>query len=93
MPRLQEIAVHTSHIAKISSLRRASLGAVCPPNYIGFEYALGQPDWWYDIVEGLPHPIVKDGYIDVWDKPGLGITFNVAAAKPHLAEDDRTFFD
>jgi L-alanine-DL-glutamate epimerase-like enolase superfamily enzyme len=69
------------------------LGAVCPQNYIGFEYAKGQPDWWYEIVEGLPNPIVKDGYIDVWDKPGLGVTFNIKAAKAHLSADDSTFFD
>jgi L-alanine-DL-glutamate epimerase-like enolase superfamily enzyme len=36
--------------------------------------------------------IVKNGFIDVWDKPGLGITFNVRAAKTHLRED-RDFFD
>lgn len=69
------------------------LGAVCPQNYIAFEYAKGQPEWWNDIVEGLPDPIVKNGFIDVWDKPGLGITFNVRAAKAHLAEEDRDFFD
>ena len=69
------------------------LGAVAPQNYIAFEYAKGQPEWWYDIVDGLPDPIVKNGFIDVWDKPGLGITFNVKAAKAHLAEEDRGFFD
>lgn len=69
------------------------LGAACPQNYIGFEYAIGQPNWWYDIVEGLPNPIVKGGYIDVWDKPGLGVTFNVRAAKAHLSDEDRNFFD
>ena len=69
------------------------LGAAMGQNYIGFEYAKGQPDWWYEIVEGLPNPIVKDGYIDVWDKPGLGITFNVRAAKAHLQAEDRDFFD
>jgi L-alanine-DL-glutamate epimerase-like enolase superfamily enzyme len=69
------------------------LGAVCPQNYIAFEYAKGQPEWWYDIVEGLPDPVVKNGFIEVWDKPGLGITFNVKAAKAHLSEEDRDFFD
>jgi L-alanine-DL-glutamate epimerase-like enolase superfamily enzyme len=69
------------------------LGAAMGQNYIAFEYAKGQPDWWYEIVDGLPNPIVKDGYIDVWDKPGLGITFNVPAAKAHLQEGDRDFFD
>ncbi len=51
------------------------MGAAMPQNYIAFEYAKGQPEWWYDIVEGLPDPIVKNGFIDVWDKPGLGLTF------------------
>ncbi len=30
-------------------------------------------DWWDDIVTGLPKPLVKDGFITVPDKPGLGI--------------------
>jgi L-alanine-DL-glutamate epimerase-like enolase superfamily enzyme len=41
----------------------------------------------------LTNPIVKNGYIDVWDKPGLGITFNVGAAKARLTDEDRNFFD
>jgi L-alanine-DL-glutamate epimerase-like enolase superfamily enzyme len=71
------------------------MGAAMPQNYIAFEYAKGQPDWWYDIVDGLPNPIVKNGFIEVddWNKPGLGITFNVRAAKAHLKEEDRGFFD
>jgi L-alanine-DL-glutamate epimerase-like enolase superfamily enzyme len=72
---------------------QVQMGAAMPQNYIAFEYALGQPEWWYDIVEGLPDPIVKNGFIDVWDKPGLGVTFNVRAAKAHLREEDRDFFD
>ncbi|HEV2419780.1 MAG TPA: mandelate racemase/muconate lactonizing enzyme family protein [Terriglobia bacterium] len=69
------------------------MGATLPQNYIAFEYPVGQPEWWYDIVEGLPDPIVKDGFIEVWDKPGLGVTFNVRAAKARLSEEDRDFFD
>ncbi|HEX7359001.1 MAG TPA: mandelate racemase/muconate lactonizing enzyme family protein [Bryobacteraceae bacterium] len=69
------------------------LGATCPQNYIAFEYAKGQPEWWYDIVDGLPDPIVNKGFIEVWDKPGLGITFKVQAAKAHLREEDHDFFD
>jgi L-alanine-DL-glutamate epimerase-like enolase superfamily enzyme len=72
---------------------QVQMGATLPQNYIAFEYAKGQPEWWYDIVEGLPDPIVKNGFIDVWDKPGLGITFNVRAAKAHLRDEDKDFFD
>ena len=69
------------------------MGAAMPQNYIAFEYAYGEPAWWYDIVDGLPDPIVKNGFIDVWDKPGLGITFKVPAAKARLRPEDSGFFD
>jgi L-alanine-DL-glutamate epimerase-like enolase superfamily enzyme len=69
------------------------VAAAMPQNYVAFEYPLGQPEWWYDIVEGLPDPIVRKGFIDVWDRPGLGVTFKVQAAKARLSEEDRGFFD
>lgn len=69
------------------------VSATLPQNFIAFEYPLGQPDWWYNIVSGLPNPIVKDGFIDVWDAPGLGVDFIVDAAKEYLKEEDKGFFD
>ncbi|NCV23354.1 MAG: mandelate racemase/muconate lactonizing enzyme family protein, partial [Chloroflexi bacterium] len=51
------------------------------------------PSWWYDIVDGLPDPIVKDGFIDVWDRPGLGVTFRVDEARKRLHASDKGFFD
>lgn len=69
------------------------VSATLPENYIAFEYPVGRPDWWYDIVEGLPDPIVKDGFIEVWDKPGMGVGFNEEAAKEYLPEEDADFFD
>jgi L-alanine-DL-glutamate epimerase-like enolase superfamily enzyme len=69
------------------------VSAVLPQNYIAFEYPVARPSWWYDIVTGLPDPIVKNGFIDVWDRPGLGVEFNVEKAKEHLPDEDRDFFD
>ena len=74
----------------------AALVQVCstlPPNYIAFEYPVSHPDWWYDIMTGLPNPIVKEGFIEVWDRPGLGVTFNVEAARKYLNKGDEDFFD
>ena len=74
----------------------AALVQVCatlPDNYIAFEMPWGRPDWWFDIVDGFPDPIVKDGFIEVWDRPGLGVTLNAEKARPYLAEADRNFFD
>lgn len=69
------------------------VSATLPRNYIAFEYPVGKPEWWYDIVEGLPDPIVEDGFIEVWDRPGLGVKLDAEAAGVHLPEGDEDFFD
>jgi L-alanine-DL-glutamate epimerase-like enolase superfamily enzyme len=74
----------------------AALVQVCatlPHNFIAFEYPVGRPAWWYDIVDGLPDPIVENGFIAVWDRPGMGVDLNVEAAKAYLPEEDRDFFE
>jgi L-alanine-DL-glutamate epimerase-like enolase superfamily enzyme len=87
------IAPHGIFDGLIGLAAHVHLAAALPQNYIGFEYPVGQPEWWYQIVDGLPDPIMKRGFIDVWDRPGLGVTFNVPAAKARLADEDRHFFD
>src|SRR5215467_5997526 len=87
------VAPHGIFDGLIGLAAHVQLAAALPQNYIGFEYPVGQPEWWYEIVDGLPNPIVKRGFIDVWDRPGLGVTFNVQAAKSRLADEDRHFFD
>jgi L-alanine-DL-glutamate epimerase-like enolase superfamily enzyme len=66
--------------------------AVMPQNYIAFEYPVAVPAWWYDIVTGLPDPIVKDGLIEVWDRPGLGVEFIVDKAVRYLPAGSEDFF-
>ena len=87
------VAPHGIFDGLIGLAAHVHLAAALPQNYIAFEYPVGQPEWWYDIVEGLPDPIMKQGFIDVWDRPGLGVSFRVQAAKARLAEEDRGFFD
>jgi L-alanine-DL-glutamate epimerase-like enolase superfamily enzyme len=69
------------------------VSAALPDNYVAFELPGARPAWWSDILIGLPDPIVKDGFIEVWDTPGLGVHFDLDKAVGHLAEDDRGFFD
>jgi L-alanine-DL-glutamate epimerase-like enolase superfamily enzyme len=69
------------------------VSAALPQNYIAFEYPTGNPSWWHDIVEGLPDPIVKDGFIEAWDRPGLGIEINADKASQYLLAGDEDFFD
>ena len=87
------MAPHGVFDGLIGVAAHVQLAAALPQNYIGFEYPIAQPDWWYQIVDGLPDPIVKRGFIDVWDRPGLGVDFNVKAAKAHLEDGDGDFFD
>src|SRR3954449_6100213 len=87
------VAPHGIFDGLIGLAAHVHLAAALPQNYIAFEYPVGQPEWWYDIVDGLPNPIMKQGFIDVWDRPGLGVTFNVPAAKARLTDEDRHFFD
>ena len=74
----------------------AALVQVCatlPQNYIAFEYPVARPAWWYEIVTGLPDPIVKNSLIEVWDTPGLGVDFIVEKARAYLSKGDEDFFD
>ena len=87
------VAPHGVFDGLIGLAAHVQMAAALPQNYIAFEYPIGQPEWWNDIVEGLPDPIMKKGFIDVWDAPGLGVKFNVQKAKARLRDEDRDFFD
>jgi L-alanine-DL-glutamate epimerase-like enolase superfamily enzyme len=73
----------------------AALVQVCatlPNNFIAFEYPIAQPAWWSDIVEGLPSPVVRNGFIEVWDRPGMGVDLVPERAQAYLAGEDQDFF-
>jgi L-alanine-DL-glutamate epimerase-like enolase superfamily enzyme len=69
------------------------MSATLPNNYIAFELPTGDPAWWFDIVDGLPDPLVKDGMIEVWDRPGMGVELNPEKTKRYLSPEDKAFFD
>ena len=87
------MAPHGIFDGLIGLAAHVQVAATLPQNYIGFEYPVARDAWWYDIIDGLPDPIVKDSLIDVWDKPGLGVDFNVDKAQAYLREEDKDFFD
>jgi L-alanine-DL-glutamate epimerase-like enolase superfamily enzyme len=88
-----QMAPHGTFNGLLGLAAQVQVGATMPENYIAFEYTQANPSWWYDIVEGLPDPIVRDGLIDVWDRPGMGVDFIVSEARKHLSDEDRNFFD
>jgi L-alanine-DL-glutamate epimerase-like enolase superfamily enzyme len=46
--------------------------------------------YWQDIIQ-RDGPVYKDGYIEVPDKPGLGIELNEDVCREHLAEGSGYF--
>ena len=87
------MAPHGTGDGLIGLAALVQVSATLPQNYIAFEYPVGRPDWWYDIVVGLPDPIVEDSFIEVWDTPGMGVEFDEEAARQYLPEGDEDFFD
>ncbi|WDR03898.1 mandelate racemase/muconate lactonizing enzyme family protein [Devosia algicola] len=74
----------------------AALIQVCatlPDNLIAFEYPARFEPFWYDITEGFDGVPVKNGMIDVPDRPGLGVNLIPKEAKKYLSEGDADFFD
>jgi hypothetical protein len=69
------------------------VSATLGDNFIAFEYPARFEPFWYEITEGFDGVLVKNGMIDVPDRPGLGVTLIPEAAKPHLSEEDADFFD
>jgi len=60
--------------------------AAATQNFLALEnHSLDVP-WWSSLVlEGVKTPIVNHGWIDVPDRPGLGLTLNEDVVRQHLA--------
>ena len=65
------MAIHMAE-SPIAAMAAAHV-AVATENFMALEYHSADVPWWDDIQIGLPKPIVKDGFITVTDRPGLGI--------------------
>lgn len=62
--------------------------AVATENLLALEFHSADVPWWEDIVEGLPGPIVRNGFIEVPDRPGLGIeSLNDQVLAEHIHPD------
>jgi gluconate/galactonate dehydratase len=62
--------------------------AAATENFLALEYHSVDIPWWDDLANGLPKPLVKDGYIEIPDSPGLGIeSLNDEVIQKHLHPD------
>jgi gluconate/galactonate dehydratase len=68
--------------------------AAATENFLALENHSVDIPWWNELVTGLPNPIVQDGYIEVPDKPGLGIDeLNDEVIREHLDPTDPTMWE
>ena len=67
--------------------------AAMPDNFIAAECPSASTEWWPRIVDWLPDPLISEGHVAVWDRPGLGVSLVPEKAARYLEEEDRDFFD
>jgi len=65
--------------------------AAATRNFIALEHHSVDKPWWEDLVTGLDKPLVKDGYVEVPEKPGIGLELNEEVVKEHLHRDEELF--
>lgn len=87
------VAPHGTANGLLGLAALVQVSATLPANFIAFEYTTADPEWWTDLVEGFPSPIVTNGMIDVPDRPGMGVEIIADRAKAYLSPEDHDFFD
>jgi L-alanine-DL-glutamate epimerase-like enolase superfamily enzyme len=65
--------------------------AAATQNFIALEHHSVDVPWWEDMVTGIPKPFLKDGYMPVPNKPGLGIELDEKVVKEHLFKGEQYF--
>jgi len=61
------------------------------PNLLALEFHAVALPWWENLVKGVEKPIIKDGYIGVPDRPGLGVELNEEEIRKHLRKGESYF--
>jgi len=65
--------------------------AAATENFIALEHHSVDNPWWEELVTGLDKPLVKEGYVEVPEKPGVGLELNEEAVKEHLRRGEEFF--
>lgn len=53
------------------------------PEFLACEHHYPEISWYDSLVDGVPKPLMKNGYVPIPDGPGLGITPNQSAITSH----------
>ena len=88
--------VHTMPVAPhnisspVGTLAAAHFCAAIP-NFLALEFHASEVPFWNDLVEGLPKPIIQNGFISVPEKPGLGVKLNEEVARRYARKGEPFF--
>ncbi|WP_254863265.1 mandelate racemase/muconate lactonizing enzyme family protein [Halovivax gelatinilyticus] len=80
------VAMHnvSSPVATVASVH---VGAAIS-NALAVEFHSYELDWWDDLVS---ETVIEEGYIEVPEQPGLGVTLDMDAVEAHMVEGEELF--
>ncbi|MDI3543257.1 MAG: galactonate dehydratase [Candidatus Atribacteria bacterium] len=61
------------------------------PNFLTIEFHAHEVEWWEDMVISDFKPLIRDGYINLPERPGIGLEINEVVVKEHLVEEKNFF--
>jgi L-alanine-DL-glutamate epimerase-like enolase superfamily enzyme len=85
------VAMAVHHAASPVSFMGSVHAIAATYNFIALEHHSVDNEWWEDLVTGIEKPIVQDGYVNVPEKPGIGVELNEDVVKEHLAKGEKYF--
>ncbi|WP_440766292.1 mandelate racemase/muconate lactonizing enzyme family protein [Natronorubrum sp. DTA7] len=73
----------------VGTMACVHLGAAIP-NFDLLEYHALEVDWWDDLIH-RDEPLIRDGYIEVPETPGIGVELDEDVVEAHTLEGTTTF--
>jgi len=61
------------------------------PNFLALEFHASDVPFWNDLIEGVPKPLIKRGFIEIPETPGLGVTLNEEVARRYARRGEPFF--
>jgi len=75
-------ALHQSN-SPIAMMMCAHIAAGIP-DFLSCEHHYPEISWYNNLIDGVPKPLMVDGYVQIPDGPGLGVTPNDTEMSKHL---------
>ncbi len=85
------IAMALHHASSPVSFMGCVHTAAATENFVALEHHSVDNPWWEDLVSGLDGSMVKEGYVRVPEKPGVGVELNEEVVKEHLKQGEELF--